>query len=126
IPVYDGTLDHIVGILYARDLIKYVGEPPELFDIRGPMRPAFYVPETKPVRDLLSDFRLQKVHLAIVLDEYGGTTGLVTIEDIFEQLVGDISDEHEAAEPALLKRINDLSWEADARVPIDEINRVLG
>jgi putative hemolysin len=125
IPVYEGTLDHIVGILYARDLIKYVGEPPELFDIRGPMRPAFYVPDTKPLRDLLQDFRLQKVHLAIVLDEYGGTAGLVSIEDVLEELVGDISDEHEPLEPAMIKKVDERTFEVDARVRLDELNRNL-
>ena len=126
IPVYERTLDQIVGILYARDLLQYLGQPPEKFDLRAVIRPALYVPETKPLRDLLQDFRLQKVHLAIVLDEYGGTTGLVTIEDILEELVGDISDEHEPAEPALLTRLNDQSWDADARVYVDELNRTLG
>jgi putative hemolysin len=126
IPVYDGTLDHIVGILYARDLLKHLGQPPEQFDIRSAIRPAIYVPETKPLRDLLNDFRLQKVHIAIVVDEYGGTAGLVTIEDILEELVGDISDEHEPAEPAMLRRIDDQTWEADARVYLDELNRMVG
>jgi magnesium and cobalt exporter, CNNM family len=126
IPVYDGTLDHIVGILYARDLLKHLGLPPDKFDIRSAIRPAVYVPETKPLRDLLNDFRLQKVHIAIVVDEYGGTAGLVTIEDILEELVGDISDEHEASEPAMLKRIDDQTWEADARVYLDELNRQVG
>jgi CBS domain containing-hemolysin-like protein len=126
IPVFERTLDHIVGILYARDLLKYIGEPPEKFDLRAAVRPALYVPDTKPLRDLLQDFRLQKVHIAIVLDEYGGTAGLVTIEDIIEELVGDISDEHERTEPALLKRLSDQSWDADARVYIDELNRTLG
>jgi len=90
------------------------------------MRPPFFVPETKPLRDLLKDFRLQKVHIAIVSDEYGGTAGLVTIEDIFEELVGEISDEHEPAEPAMLVRIDDNTSDADARIYIDELNRVLG
>ncbi|HEY8665605.1 MAG TPA: hemolysin family protein [Tepidisphaeraceae bacterium] len=126
IPVYDGTLDQIRGILYARDLLRYLGVSASQFDITSAMRPAFYVPEIKPLRDLLRDFRLQKVHLAIVLDEYGGTAGLVTIEDILEELVGDISDEHEPKEPALLKRIDDHTYEADARIYIDEFNRVLG
>ena len=126
IPVYDGTLDHIVGILYARDLLKHLGLPPDRFDIRSAIRPAIYVPETKPLRDLLNDFRMQKVHIAIVLDEYGGTAGLVTIEDILEELVGDISDEHEPAEPAMLKKLDDHTWEADARVYLDEINRQVG
>jgi putative hemolysin len=126
IPVYERSLDHIVGMLYARDLLKYIGEPPGKFDLRSLIRPVLYVPDTKPLRDLLQDFRLQKVHIAIVLDEYGGTTGLVTIEDILEELVGDISDEHEVAEPAMLKRLTDQSWEADARAYIDELNRTLG
>jgi putative hemolysin len=126
IPVFENSLDHIIGMLYARDLLKYIGKPPEKFDLRSTLRPVLYVPETKPLRDLLQDFRLQKVHIAIVLDEYGGTTGLVTIEDILEELVGDISDEHETEEPATLKRITDQSWDADARAYIDELNRTLG
>jgi CBS domain containing-hemolysin-like protein len=136
IPVYERTLDHIVGILYARDLLRYIGQPTPPapasganaapFDLRTLVRPALFVPETKPLRDLLQDFRLQKVHISIVLDEYGGTTGLVTIEDILEELVGDISDEHERTEPAMLKRLSDQSWDADARVYVDELNRTLG
>ncbi|HEV7302041.1 MAG TPA: hemolysin family protein [Tepidisphaeraceae bacterium] len=126
LPVFRGTLDQIVGILYARDLLKHLGLPADKFDIKSAMRPAFYVPETKPLSDLLNDFRLQKVHLAVVLDEYGGTAGLITIEDILEELVGDISDEHEPAEPAMMKRLDDQTWEADARVYIDELNRVTG
>lgn len=126
VPVCDGTLDHIVGILYARDLLKHLGLPPEKFDIRSAIRPAIYVPETKPLRDLLNDFRAQKVHIAIVLDEYGGTAGLVTIEDILEEIVGDISDEHEPAEPAMLRKIDDHSFDVDARMYIDELNRQVG
>lgn len=126
LPVYDGTLDHVAGILYARDLLKLLGQPPAAFDLRAALRPAFYVPETKPLRDLLEDFRLQKVHLAIVLDEYGGTAGLVTIEDILEELVGDISDEHEPVEPAMFHRIDEGSADADARIYIDEFNRLMG
>jgi CBS domain containing-hemolysin-like protein len=126
IPVYSGTLDHIVGVLYARDLLKHLGLPPEQFDIRSAIRPANYVPESKPLRDLLKDFRAQKVHISIVLDEYGGTAGLVTIEDILEELVGDISDEHEPAEPAMLRRIDDHAYDVDARMYIDELNRQVG
>ncbi len=126
IPVFEDSLDHIVGVLYARDLLKHLGLPPDQFNMRSAMRPAFYVPEGKSLRDLLNDFRLQKVHMAIVLDEYGGTAGLVTIEDILEELVGEISDEHEPQEPAMLKRIDDNTWEADARVYVDELNRVVG
>jgi magnesium and cobalt exporter, CNNM family len=126
VPVYDGTLDHVVGILYARDLLKYLGQASPKFDIRSAIRTAYFVPETKPLRDLLHDFRVKKVHIAIVLDEYGGTTGLVTIEDVLEELVGDISDEHEPLEPAMFKPLNESTAEADARMYIDELNRRMG
>lgn len=126
VPLYEGSLDHIVGILYARDLLKYVGESADKFTTRGVMRAPFFVPESKPLRDLLQDFRLQKVHIAIVLDEYGGTAGLVTIEDVLEELVGEISDEHEPIEPAVFKRIDDLTADVDARIHLDELNRLLG
>jgi len=126
IPVYQGKIDQIIGVLYARDLLKLLGEPPEKFRMKDLLRPAFFVPETKPLPDLLRDFRLQKVHIAIISDEYGGTAGLVTIEDVFEELVGDVSDEHEPEEPAMIQRIDDNTAEADARTYIDELNRVLG
>jgi putative hemolysin len=123
IPVFDKTLDHVVGILYARDLLKFLGQATHRFDIRSATRPAYFVPETKPLRDLLHDFRVKKVHLAIVLDEYGGTTGLVTIEDVLEELVGDISDEHEPLGPAMFKPLNETTAEADARMYVDQLNR---
>lgn len=126
LPVYDGTFDQIVGILYARDLLTFLGQPPDKFDLRAAMRPAFFVPESKSLSDLLRDFRQQKVHIAIVLDEYGGTAGLVTIEDILEQLVGEISDEHEPAEPGTFKRLDATTVEADARIDIEELNRLTG
>jgi CBS domain containing-hemolysin-like protein len=126
LPVYEGTLDQIVGILYARDVLKHLGEPPEMFDLRAGMRPPIYVPETRPLRDMLREFKLQKVHIAIVLDEYGGTAGLVTIEDILEELVGEISDEHEPGEPPMFRRISDTTFEADGRLYMDEVNRQCG
>lgn len=123
IPVYEGTLDHIVGVLYARDLLRHLGTPPELFDLRSALRPAYFVPETKLLRELLRDFKVQKVHIAIVLDEYGGTAGLVTIEDVLEELVGEIIDEHEPLEPDMLRRINNTTFEADARLHVSDLNR---
>ena len=123
IPVYEKSFDHVVGILYARDLLKFLGQATIKFDMRSAIRPAYFVPETKPLRDLLHDFRVKKVHIAIVLDEYGGTTGLVTIEDVLEELVGDISDEHEPLEPAVFKPLNETTAEADARMYVDELNR---
>ena len=129
IPVFQGSLDGgIVGIVYARDLLRYVGQPVDAapFDLRALLRPAIFVPDTKPLRDLLQDFRLRKVHMAVVLDEYGGTAGLVTIEDILEELVGDIRDEHEPAEPAQIQRVDDHTWEADARAYVDDLNGATG
>jgi putative hemolysin len=126
LPVYDGTLDHIVGILYARDLLKHLGLPPEQFDMRSAMRPAIFVPETKPLRDLLREFRIQRVHIAIVPDEYGGTAGLVTIEDILEELVGEISDEHPPHSTTMMKKVSDNAYEVDAALDIDQINRTIG
>ncbi len=125
IPVYEKTLDHVIGVLYARDLLKQIGGQIP-FDMRGVIRPPFFVPETKALRDLLQDFRDQKVHMAIVLDEYGGTAGLVTIEDVLEELVGEISDEHEPAAPDRFKRLDADSYEVDARVLIEEVNRRTG
>ena len=126
IPVYEENLDHVVGILHARDLIKMLGEAIPEFSVRKIMRSAIFVPETKPLADLLSDFKHQKAHFAVVLDEYGGTSGIVTIEDVREELVGEISDEHDTDEPAMLKKIDDKTVDADARIRIDDLNRQVG
>jgi putative hemolysin len=126
IPIYTDSVDQIVGVLYARDLLRFLGQSIQKFDMKSVMRPPLYVPESKPSRELLKDFRLQKIHIAVVLDEYGGTAGLVTIEDILEQIVGDISDEHEPHEPAMFKRINDTTIDADAQIEIEEFNRLAG
>jgi len=120
IPVYDGTIDTILGVLYAKDLLRRMDDTP--FDITTTMRDAYFIPETKLVRDLLREFQAQKLHIAIVLDEYGGTAGLVTIEDIVEELVGEIADEYETAEQAELKRIDEHTVEVDARMSIDDLN----
>jgi CBS domain containing-hemolysin-like protein len=126
LPVYELSLDHVIGVIHVRDLIPLLGAPPEKFDIRPMLRPPFFVPESKPLRDLLTDFRLQKIQIAIVLDEYGTTSGVATVEDILEELVGDISDEHDKEEPAMLKRLDDRVVEADARIRVDEFNRLSG
>ena len=127
VPVYRGTLDHVEGVLYARDLIARVENPSAgPFVLAEQIRPAMTVPETKPLRDLLQDFRLQKVHIAVVQDEYGATSGLATIEDLLEELVGEISDEHEPNAAAQFTRLDDRTAEADARVHVDEVNRLLG
>lgn len=126
IPVYSDTIDDIVGILYAKDLLQYLATD-KAFDLKTVLREALMVPETKSVRDLLAEFRARKVHIAIVLDEYGGTAGLVTIEDILEELVGEIEDEYEPGEekPAI-RALDESTWEVDARVYIDDLNDELG
>lgn len=97
IPIYQETRDNIIGVAYAKDLLRFLIDP-ALHDtvIDGIMREPYFVPETKAVSDLLQEFRSRKNHLAIALDEYGGTSGIVTIEDVLEEIVGDIEDEHDA------------------------------
>lgn len=128
IPVYDDTIDNIVGILYAKDLIRFLNSAGgEKFDLKTVLRAALMVPESKSVRSLLSDFRDKKVHIAIVLDEYGGTAGLVTIEDIIEELVGEIQDEYEPAEEEPnVRKVDENTADVDARVYIDDVNDALG
>jgi putative hemolysin len=102
IPVYEGTIDSIVGVLLIKDLLGVLRETtPETraaFDVRSLLRPVHFVPDTKPVDELLSELRRQAVHLAIVLDEFGGTYGLVTLEDLLEEIVGEINDEYDEVE----------------------------
>jgi len=123
IPVYDENIDDIRGVLYAKDLLTL--SEIDSFDPLEMMRKVPFVPESKPIADLLQELREQKVHLAIVLDEYGGTAGLVTIEDIIEEIVGDIADEYETPAPESIRRIDENTIEVDARVRIDEINEQL-
>ena len=92
-PVYEGNRDNIIGVLLAKDLLRYYAE--EEFDVRGMLRPAVFIPESKRLNVLLHDFRVNRNHLAVVVDEYGGVAGLITIEDVLEQIVGDIEDEYD-------------------------------
>jgi putative hemolysin len=125
IPVFETSLDNIVGVLYAKDLIVFVGDGVS-FDLHKVLREPFMTPESKSVRDLLTEFKARKVHLAIVLDEYGGTAGLITIEDILEEIVGDIRDEYEPQEQApQVTRVDDATVEVDARLHIDDFNDLL-
>ena len=127
IPVYKGNLDHIEGILYVRDLVPYLGEDANKFKLDPLLRQPIIVPETKPVRELLADFQKNGVHMAVVIDEYGGTAGLVTIEDVLEEIVGEIHDEHEPnGEEPVLVTIDDRHAEADGRYHIDDLNEQLG
>jgi CBS domain containing-hemolysin-like protein len=131
IPVYEGTRDRIIGVLYARDLLKLYGDgktPKDDVSLRSILRKPLYVPVTKQIGELLKEFRTRKVHIAIVLDEYGGTAGMVTIEDVIEEIIGEIEDEYEVATeaPPPLKRIDAATVEVDARMKIGELNDELG
>ncbi|HNS20175.1 MAG TPA: hemolysin family protein [Sedimentisphaerales bacterium] len=122
IPVYEGTIDNVVGLIYAKDLLSEIGKPPEQFSPRARMREAYFVPETKPLRALLHEFQEQKLHMAVVLDEYGGTAGIVTLEDIIEELVGDIADEYDEARQESVKKIDENTIEVDARTYVEDLN----
>ncbi len=124
VPVYEQTIDHIVGVVYAKDLLRL--RSAENFDVRKIMRTAPYVPETKTIDELLNEFRAAKVQIAIVLDEYGGTAGIATIEDILEELVGEIDDEYDQPPPPMITRVDDDTLEVDGRVHVYDINQELG
>ena len=121
IPVYEETIDEIVGILYAKDLLPFLkGSVAERPSLRSILRTPVFVPESMSVDDLLHEFQRRKVHLAIVLDEYGGTAGLVTIEDLLEEIVGEIQDEYDEEEPLIVK-ISDDEARIDGRADVDDL-----
>jgi magnesium and cobalt transporter len=127
--VFIGDLDHVAGILYAKDLLRWLGRDVSGFRLKNVLRPALFVPESKPLDELLMELRAKKVHIAIVLNEFGSTVGLVTFEDILEEIVGEIHDEYEPAEDALpgvtlddTRKIADV----DAREYIADANKLLG
>ncbi len=103
IPLYDTSRDNIIGLVYAKDLLRFWGTPLEQLKLEQVLRPPYLVPESKNVSDLLQEFRQRRVHIAVVIDEYGGTSGLVTIEDLIEEIVGDIQDEYDLVEDWLVE-----------------------
>jgi len=122
VPVYEGNIDNIIGLVYAKDLLGEIGKEPSDFKLRDRIREAYFVPETKLLRILLHEFQNQKLHIAVVLDEYGGTAGIVTLEDILEELVGEITDEYEEIPPEPIRQIDADTVEVDARTYIDDLN----
>jgi len=122
IPVYSGSRDNIKGILYAKDLLAHLDKPAN-FRWQSLVRPAYYVPETKKIDDLLNEFQTTKVHLAIVVDEYGGTSGMVTLEDILEEIVGDISDEYDEEEK-LFSKIDNHTFIFEAKIQLHEFFKI--
>lgn len=125
IPVYHKDFDHIVGILYAKDLLPYLKRGESDVRPRDFMREPYFVPETKRVSELLTELRTGPIHMAILLDEYGGTSGLVTVEDLIEEIVGEIIDEYDR-ELVLYEHLGDGKYSFDARISIDDLNELLG
>lgn len=125
IPVFEGTVDNITGLLYAKDLLREWGKDEGCIELKRLLRAPFFIPETKNFEELLQDFKRKRVHIAIVIDEYGGTSGLVTIEDILEQIVGDIQDEYDAEEEWLVEEAGG-AVVVDARLPVEELEERFG
>ena len=125
LPVYGESLDHVIGMVHIKDLFVASRDPTRDRSLNALMRTPLFVPESMGVLDLLARMRAERIHLAIVVDEFGGTEGLVTIEDVVEEIVGDIEDEHDEAEASRLVMLEDGLWEADARVELDDIAEVV-
>src|SRR5687768_405858 len=128
LPVMGESVDDVVGVVYLKDLVRRSQNGP---DIRGPkveevMRPPTFVPESKPVDELLRDMQAQRIHIAIVVDEYGGFAGLVTIEDILEEIVGEIADEHDAFQRPPVEKLSDGSIRVTARLPVEDLAELFG
>lgn len=126
VPVYEETIDHILGLLYARDLLEVHcrdSAPPTLHEL---LRPAYFIPEAKKVDELLAEMQSQRIHMAIVVDEYGGVAGLVTLEDIVEEIVGEIQDEYDQAEESPYQAVKDGEYIFQGRVDIEDFNDVMG
>ncbi len=126
IPIYEESIDNVVGIAYAKDILRHLREG-TLDDPVAPLaRPPYFVPETKKVDELLRELQRKRVHMAIAVDEYGGTAGLLTIEDLLEEIVGEIQDEYDDHEQELFERIDEWETVVSARAPVREVNETLG
>lgn len=125
IPVYEETIDEIKGLLYAKDLLTLWQKGEDSQELTSLLRAPYFVPESKKASDLLEEFQTRKVHLAIVVDEYGGTAGLVTLEDLIEEIVGEIRDEYDVLEEEDYQRISDSEYICDAGLDLDDLNELL-
>ena len=123
VPVYEGTLDRVIGVLHIKDVLPFLDKPD--MDWLAHLHEPCFVPETKKLDDMLKEFQRKKVHLAIVVDEYGGTSGLVTLEDVIEEIVGDITDEFDDEELNYTK-LDDRTWVFEGRTPLNDLYRILG
>lgn len=130
LPVYSGSIDVIAGLLYAKDLFRFLdatvnGAPPPAWSPGALLRPVHIVPESKPTNDLLRELRLRKIHMALVVDEYGGTAGLVTIEDVLEEIVGEIHDEHDIVTAPPLVQIAEDAYVFDGGISVQDVSELL-
>ncbi len=127
IPIYKDSLDNIVGILYAKDVLSFlvIGKAEHNFNLKKIIREAMFVPETKLISELLKEFQEKNMHIGIVVDEYGGTAGLISLEDILEEIVGEIQDEYDNEDEEIIK-VNDDKYILLGKVDIDEVNELLG
>ena len=123
-PIYKGSIDHIVGVLYSKDLLMFLDDPSVVFDIKKIMRKPFFIPETKNTRELFQEMQKTKNHIAIVIDEYGGTSGLITMEDLIEEILGNIFDEYDEVEEEI-EKIDDNAFIIDGLANIDDIEEEL-
>lgn len=124
-PVYDETPDNIKGILYAKDLLPYIGKRDNTFRWQNLLRTAYFVPETRMIDDLLEDFRKKKIHLAVVVDEFGCTQGIATMEDVLEEIVGDIDDEYDTEE-SFYSKLGENTFVFDGKTQLNDFYRVTG
>jgi len=125
VPVYETSVDHVVGLLYAKDLLRAGLEGKNLTSIRSLLRPAYFVPEAKKVDELLREMQARSVHMALVVDEYGGIAGLVTLEDIVEEIVGEIRDEYDESEELLYQPVGENEYIFQGRIDLANFNEVM-
>lgn len=125
IPVYEETIDNIIGVLYVKDILEALKENRTNVPIKNFARPGYFVPETKSITEILQDFRSMKVHIALVLDEYGGIVGLVTIEDLIEEITGEIRDEFDTEEEEFIHKIDENTYQVDGMIDIETLDKEL-
>jgi len=126
IPVFKETIDNIIGVLYVKDLLKLLIDKSKKFQLKKVLHDPFFVPETMPLDELLLEFKLRKLHLAVLLDEYGGVAGIVTMEDVLEEIVGEIRDEFDDDEIPEIEKTGKNTFEVDSRMPISDFNESTG
>ena len=125
VPVYEDSIDNVIGLLYAKDMLKMTQDQEQAQNLRTLLRPAYFVPESKKVDELLAEMQAQGVHLVVVVDEYGGMAGVVTLEDIVEEIVGEIRDEYDQGEELAIEEISENEYLFKGQVSLDDVNEVL-